>query len=198
MVKAIKIILAVLLFLCLADMPYGYYQLVRIIGMVGFVILANEARQKNNQAEIIIFLGLALLFQPFFKIALGRTIWNIVDVVVGVWLLLSIIRKTKDFSVKNNPEIQSSLDIHHYHAQNHHPCRILAYISAFVPDSFLCMEDSPEGFPYLTFFCCSSDVTCAVCRLRSGLCSLLLFGGKGFPERNRKQKRPAVSGLSDH
>lgn len=105
MVKAIKIILAVLLFLCLADMPYGYYQLVRIIGMVGFVILANEARQKNNQAEIIIFLGLALLFQPFFKIALGRTIWNIVDVVVGVWLLLSIIRKTKDFSVKNNPEI---------------------------------------------------------------------------------------------
>lgn len=105
MVKAIKIILAVLLFLCLADMPYGYYQLVRFIGMVGFVILANEARQKNNQAEIIIFLGLTLLFQPFFKIALGRTIWNIVDVVIGVWLLLSISRETKDFSVNNNPKI---------------------------------------------------------------------------------------------
>jgi len=30
---------------------------------------------------------LALLFQPFFKISLGRTLWNIVDVIVGIGLL---------------------------------------------------------------------------------------------------------------
>jgi hypothetical protein len=33
---------------------------------------------------MIIYGGLALLFQPFFKIALGREMWNIVDVVVGI------------------------------------------------------------------------------------------------------------------
>ena len=96
MVKAIKIILAILFFLCLVNMPYGYYQLVRFLGLIGFVILANEARQNGRQTEMIIYIGLALLFQPFFKIALGRQMWNIVDVIAGIGLLLSIfIKPTK-------------------------------------------------------------------------------------------------------
>lgn len=40
----------------------------------------------------IVFAGLALLFQPFFKIALGRVIWNIVDVVVAVGLIFLLIK----------------------------------------------------------------------------------------------------------
>jgi hypothetical protein len=35
----------------------------------------------------VVFVILALLFQPFFKIALGRTLWNIVDVIVGIGLI---------------------------------------------------------------------------------------------------------------
>lgn len=89
MAKAIKIILAAMLFLCLADMPYGYYELVRFVAMVGFVILANDSRQQDRQTEMIIYIGLALLFQPFFKIALGREMWNVVDVIVGAALLIS-------------------------------------------------------------------------------------------------------------
>ena len=65
--KIIKIGLAILFFLCLADMPYGYYQLVRFIGLIGFAILAYQANQRNKQKEMIIYGGLALLFQPFFK-----------------------------------------------------------------------------------------------------------------------------------
>jgi len=49
---------------------------------------------------MIIFVGLALLFQPFFKISLGREIWNIVDVIVGVGLLLSIFIKDKFINEK--------------------------------------------------------------------------------------------------
>jgi hypothetical protein len=92
-VKIIKVVLAILFFLCLADMPYGYYQLVRFAGLIGFAILAYQAHEQGKQTEMIIYGGLALLFQPFFKIALGREIWNIVDVVVGIGLLLSIYRK---------------------------------------------------------------------------------------------------------
>ncbi len=94
--KAIKIILAVLFFLCLADMPYGYYQFVRFAGLIGFAILAYTANDKDRQTEMIIYGGLALLFQPFFKIALGREMWNIVDVVVGIGLLISIFMKPKE------------------------------------------------------------------------------------------------------
>lgn len=30
----------------------------------------------------------ALLFQPFVKVALGRTMWNVVDVVVAIGLIV--------------------------------------------------------------------------------------------------------------
>jgi hypothetical protein len=91
--KAIKIILAILFFLCLADMPYGFYQFVRFAGLIGFAILAYQAYEQGKQTEMIIYGGLALLFQPFFKIALGREMWNIVDVIVGVGLIVSIFIK---------------------------------------------------------------------------------------------------------
>ena len=93
--KAIKIILAVLIFLCLADMPYGYYQFVRFAGLIGFTILAYQAHEQGRQTEMIIYGGLALLFQPFFKIALRKEIWNIVDVVVGIGLVISTFIKSK-------------------------------------------------------------------------------------------------------
>ena len=87
----IKLILAVLLFLCLLDMPYGYYQLVRFLALIGFGILAFKANEQDKKTEMLIYGGLALLFQPFFKIALGRQIWNIVDVIVGIGLTGSLI-----------------------------------------------------------------------------------------------------------
>lgn len=93
--NVIKIVLAILFFLCLVDMPYGYYQFVRFSGLIGFVILAYQAHEQGRQTEMFIYGGLALLFQPFFKIALGREIWNIVDVIVGIGLILSIFIKHK-------------------------------------------------------------------------------------------------------
>ena len=95
MEKLIKIVLAILFFLCLLDMPYGYFQFVRLAGLVGFLYLAYEAYQNKRQEALILFIGLAILFQPVIKISLGRTIWNIVDVVVGVFLIASIFIRTK-------------------------------------------------------------------------------------------------------
>jgi hypothetical protein len=72
-------------------MPYSYYQFVRLSAFVGFAYLGYETSQREESPLAIAFFGLALLFQPFFKIALGREIWNIVDVAVGVGLLLTIL-----------------------------------------------------------------------------------------------------------
>lgn len=88
--KTIKITLALLLLLCLAKMPYGYYQFVRFGALIGFALLAFNSYEKGLTNYMIVYIGLALLFQPFNKIALGREIWNIVDVVVAIWLLVSI------------------------------------------------------------------------------------------------------------
>ena len=88
--KIIKIILAVLFFVCLFNMPYGYFQLVRFAALVGFAILAYNSNEQGHKTEVIIYVCLGILFQPFFKIALGRQIWNMVDVVVGIALIVSL------------------------------------------------------------------------------------------------------------
>ena len=92
MEKIIKIVLAVLLFLCLLDLPYGFYQFVRFAAMIGFGILAFRAFENEKQTEMIIYGVLALLFQPLFKIALGRELWNIIDVVVGIGLMITVVK----------------------------------------------------------------------------------------------------------
>ena len=53
--------------------------------------------QENKQT--LVFGALALLFQPLVKIALGRLVWNVVDVVVAV-LLIGISLRT--FKMKDD------------------------------------------------------------------------------------------------
>ena len=95
--NVIKIVLAILFFLCLVDMPYGFYQFVRFAGLIGFAILAYQANQQGRQTKMIMYGGLALLFQPFFKISLGREMWNVVDVVVGIGLITDVTHRFSGF-----------------------------------------------------------------------------------------------------
>jgi hypothetical protein len=81
--KSLSFLLIPLLLACLLPMPYGYYVLVRVVATAAFAFLAYQ--ERGNQM-MWIFVGLALLFQPFEKIALGRTVWNIVDIAVAVFL----------------------------------------------------------------------------------------------------------------
>lgn len=84
----LKIILASLFLICLADMPYAYFQLVRFVAACSFIYLGIR-ESKSNTLKYIYF-ALAVLFQPLIKIALGRLIWNIVDVIVACLLILSV------------------------------------------------------------------------------------------------------------
>jgi hypothetical protein len=99
MEKIIKIVLSFLLFVCLLDMPYGYFQFVRFTALAAFAYLAYNALVKGNEVGMVLFIILALLFQPFVKIALVRELWNVVDVAVGLGLLATLFKvsqKSKD------------------------------------------------------------------------------------------------------
>jgi len=63
--------------------------------MFGFGFLTYSAYQDKKRFMTIIFVLLTILFQPFEKIVLGRTLWNIVDVVVGIGLIISLILPVK-------------------------------------------------------------------------------------------------------
>jgi hypothetical protein len=52
--KIIKVVLSILFFLCLLEMPYGFYQIVRFAGLIGFTFLAYQANQQGRQTKMII------------------------------------------------------------------------------------------------------------------------------------------------
>ena len=86
--KYVPLYLAAVLLLCLAPMPYGYYTLVRVIATVVFSIYAYKCYVAKKEGLTWVFVTLALLFQPFAKIALGRVIWNVIDVIVAIGLIV--------------------------------------------------------------------------------------------------------------
>ena len=81
-------------------MPYGYYQFVRFASCIVFGYLAYLSNEEKLNNQTIIYVVLALLFQPFIKISLGRELWNIVDVIVGVGLILTTIIESKKSNKK--------------------------------------------------------------------------------------------------
>ena len=105
--ELIKLILAGAFFLCLLDMPYGFYELIRFSAFAGFGYLAILEFQKRNTNGLIIYVVLALLFQPFVKVALERELWNIIDVSVAIGLIINTVYtfykspRNKSMSIKN-------------------------------------------------------------------------------------------------
>ena len=86
--RNVSLFFAALMLLCLAPMPYGFYQLVRFLSTLFFGLMAYRYYQERKEGLSYTFGALALLFQPFIKIVLGRTMWNIVDVIVAIGLII--------------------------------------------------------------------------------------------------------------
>ena len=61
--------------------------------MIVFGYLAFAAYNEKKTNIFLIYLALAVLFQPLIKIALGRLIWNVVDVIVAIGLIGSLFVK---------------------------------------------------------------------------------------------------------
>ena len=97
----VKLGLATLLFICLADMPYGYYQLVRFVAMLVFAYLAYTSYNVGDGFSVFLYAALGLLFQPMVKISLGREIWNVVDVIVAIGLLGTVFSSFNQISSGN-------------------------------------------------------------------------------------------------
>jgi uncharacterized integral membrane protein len=89
----IQIASAILLLLCLLPMPYGFYTIVRLAMTIISGYLAYDYYTHNKKELAVTFSIIAVLFQPFIKLALGREMWQVVDVVVAILLLILAIRK---------------------------------------------------------------------------------------------------------
>ena len=70
--------------------PYGYYQLLRIIVFcfVGYLIVCNQPN-RFSPAQKWTAIGVVILYNPIFKVHLGRPLWtaaNLLTVIILIWI----------------------------------------------------------------------------------------------------------------
>ena len=89
------IIVAILLLIALADLPYGYYQFLRwaVCGMAIFMVYVSYS--SNIKWFMWVFIVIAVLFNPIIPIHLNREIWRPIDIVSAIIFLGGIALKKK-------------------------------------------------------------------------------------------------------
>lgn len=61
--------------------------LVRYAMLIACGVIAYQYYQRKKIVAVWVFVSLTVLFQPIYKIALGRTLWNVVDVIVAALMI---------------------------------------------------------------------------------------------------------------
>lgn len=83
---------AILLLLCMGDLPIGYYTLVRIVVTIGAVcILVNEPGKDLNFWRVIFGL-IAIIFNPIIPVYLhDKAIWLPIDIIAAVLFIIKLL-----------------------------------------------------------------------------------------------------------
>jgi hypothetical protein len=92
----IKAVIAFLFVGAIASQPYNYYQIIKIIALIGFGFLAFVYLVQKNGIEMIIAVFGVAIFNPFFKVHFKKSTWHQIDIVlaiiVGIWCLVDLYR----------------------------------------------------------------------------------------------------------
>jgi len=90
--KNIALLIAVgFLFLAMFNgWPYGFFTLLRFVVFASSAYVAWMAYEAQKEKWVWIFGFLAVLFNPFIVIYLNRELWSVIDVIVGVFMIISV------------------------------------------------------------------------------------------------------------
>ena len=73
-----------LLVIALFPLPYGYYQILRIVVAIASGFIAFNAFKEGNRTWLIVFGSVCVLFNPLIPVYLSRELWMPIDVVTAV------------------------------------------------------------------------------------------------------------------
>ena len=74
-----------MLLFAIFPLPYGYYQLLRMIVAISCGISAYKAYEDKNQVLSIAFALVLILFNPIAPIYLDKGTWVFIDIIVGIF-----------------------------------------------------------------------------------------------------------------
>jgi hypothetical protein len=79
-----SLIIAVMLIVAVASLPYGYYQLLRWVTCAVAVFIAFKSYGWHKTWAVWLFGAIAVLFNPIVPIHLTKEIWQPIDIVSAI------------------------------------------------------------------------------------------------------------------
>ena len=97
MIRLYFVVPAAMALLALLDMPYGYYQLLRLVVAAASAFIAVAAWQRGAHVAVIAFGLLALIYNPIAPLHLKREMWEFVNVgTAAVFLVALAVAEVQD------------------------------------------------------------------------------------------------------
>ena len=85
------LIAAVVALVAIADMPYGYYTLMRLVVCATAIFVIVVAVKRGQMWAVWAFSILALLFNPVVPVNLTKGLWQPLDFIAGAMLILAAV-----------------------------------------------------------------------------------------------------------
>jgi len=79
-----------MLFGAIAEWPYGYYTFLRWITCITSILVVLQAFEKNIDWAKVVFIIIAILFNPLAPIYLSRSTWIPLDIITAVLFIYAI------------------------------------------------------------------------------------------------------------
>lgn len=88
--KSVAFIAAGMLVLALAELPYGYYSVLRIVVSLSAIYGLVKAIESKSEVWVVVLAGIAILFNPVIKIYFARGVWAMLDIGAAILLIISV------------------------------------------------------------------------------------------------------------
>jgi len=89
-IKYFIILTILMLFGAVAEWPYGYYTILRWITCVTSILVVLQAFEKNIDWAKVVFIVIAILFNPLVPIYLSRSIWMPIDIITAITFIFAL------------------------------------------------------------------------------------------------------------
>ena len=89
-IKYFIILSIFMLFGAIAEWPYGYYILLRWLTCITSILVILQAFERNIDWAKVVFIVIAILFNPLAPIYLSRSTWIPLDIVTAILFIFAI------------------------------------------------------------------------------------------------------------
>jgi len=88
MLRLANFVAGALLLIGIAELPYGYYTFLRIVVFLVSLYSAYQIKDAGKNVWILLYVGLAILFNPIIPIYLyDKEVWMVIDGLAGIFML---------------------------------------------------------------------------------------------------------------